>query len=60
MISINETVKKHKSIVPSILAGHALTGCDSVLKLSGIGKAKAISALKSVFLCIWKPSVIRS
>ena len=49
-ISINETVKKHKSIVPSILAVHALTGYDSVPKLCGIWKAKAINALKSVFL----------
>ena len=47
---LTETVKKHKSIVPSILAGHALTGCDSVRKLYGIGKTKAINALKSVSL----------
>ena len=52
-ISINKTVKKHKSIVPSILAAHALTGCDSVSKLYGIGKAKAISALKSVSLSVF-------
>ena len=52
-ISINETVQKHKSIVPPILAGHALTGCDSVPKLYGIGKAKAINALKSVSLSVF-------
>ena len=53
-ISINETDKKHKSIVPSILADHALTGCDSVPKLYGIGKVKAFNALKSVSLSVFE------
>ena len=51
-ISVSERVKKHKSIVPSILAAHALTGCDTVPKLYGTGKAKPISTLKSVPLCV--------
>ena len=33
MVSINEAVKTHKSIVTSILAAHALTRCDSIPKL---------------------------
>ena len=53
MISVNETVKKHESIAPSILASHALTGCDSVPKWYSIGKAKRISALKSVALSVF-------
>ena len=53
-ISINETDKKHKSIVRSILADHALTGCDSVPKSYGIGKAKAFNALKSVSLSVFE------
>ena len=52
-ISINKTVKKHKSIVLSILTAHTLTGCDSVPKYYGIEKAKAISALKSVPLSVF-------
>jgi len=32
----------HSDIVPSVLALHALTGCDSVAATYGIGKTKAI------------------
>ena len=53
-ISINEIVKKHKSIVPSILAAHPLTRYDSIPKLYGIGKAKAINTLKSVSLSLFR------
>ena len=52
-ISINESVKKHKSVVSFTLAAHVLRGCDSVPKLYGIGKAKAINALKSVSLSVF-------
>ena len=52
-ISINEAVTKHKSIVPSILDGRALKGCDSFPKLHAIGKAKAINSLKSVSLSVF-------
>ena len=49
-ILINEAVKKHKSIVPSMLDAHALVGCDSVPKLFGIAKIKVINALKFLYL----------
>ena len=52
-ISINKTVQMHKLIVPPILAGHALTRCDSVPKMYGIGKAKAINVLKPVSLSVF-------
>ena len=52
--SINEAIKKYKSVVPSILAAHALTGCDSVPKLYGIGKAEEINALKPVSLSVFE------
>ena len=46
VIDINETVKHikktHKGIMPNLLALHALTGCDSVSRLYGIGKRKAL------------------
>ena len=41
-INIKETVLKHASLVPSILAVHALSGCDSVAATYGIGKATAV------------------
>ena len=47
--SINEAIKKYKSVVPSILAAHALTGCDSVPKLYDIGKAELKPVSLSVF-----------
>ena len=30
VVSIGETVKHHESVVPYDLAGHAISGCDSV------------------------------
>ena len=53
MISINKTVKKHKSLVPSKIACHALTGCDSLPKFYGIRKTKATNSLKSVSLSVF-------
>ena len=46
VININETVKKHTNIASSILPAHALSGCDSVPQLFGIGKTKVITTLK--------------
>ena len=46
IISIKETVEKNKSIVPSLTALHAISGCDSVLRMFGIGKAKALSVTR--------------
>ena len=54
MIAINKTVKKHKSIIPSTPAAQTLTGVDSVSKWYGIGKAKVINKLKSVFLSVFR------
>jgi len=41
-IDIKETSRVHSDIVPSVLALHALTGCDLVAATYGIGKTKAI------------------
>ena len=46
IIDIGMTVRKHKDIVDSLIALHALSGCDSVPMMFGIGKGKALSALK--------------
>ena len=35
---IQATVKKNQDIVPKLLAAYGITGCDSVVRLHGIGK----------------------
>ena len=47
LIDINQTAKKHADIMPSIIAAHALSGCDSVPKMHFIGKKKAKNVLQS-------------
>ena len=46
LIDTDETAKKHVKIVPSLIGAHALSGCDSVPKLYGIGKKTVIEHLK--------------
>ena len=48
LININKSVHNNKEIIPSLIAMHALSGCDSVPMMFGIGKAKALKALKNV------------
>lgn len=45
-IDIKETAHRHANIVPSILALHALTGCDSVAATHGVGKVTAIAVAR--------------
>lgn len=45
VVDIGETAKKHAVIAPQLLAAHAITGCDTVAQLSGIGKITAIKTL---------------
>ncbi|KAG0702222.1 hypothetical protein GWK47_025151 [Chionoecetes opilio] len=47
VIDIQATVKKHQNIIPAILAGHALTGCDTVAACFGIGKGEMLKVLKT-------------
>ena len=46
LIIIRRTVEKNKEFAPSLIPLHALTGCDTVPMLYGIGKAKALAVLK--------------
>ena len=46
LIDINETAEKHAEIVRSLIGVHALSGCDSVPKLYGVGKKAVIKHLK--------------
>jgi 5'-3' exonuclease len=43
---VKETVCKHCTMIPEILALHALTGCDSVAASYGIGKKTAITVVQ--------------
>ena len=43
VINISHTAKKHQTIVPHLLAAHAISGCDTTALMYGIGKATAIN-----------------
>ena len=43
---IGATVEKHKSIISSLLAAYALSGCDSVCHYQDIGKKTVIKVLQ--------------
>ena len=50
IININETITQHRSIIPSLLPMHSLSGCDTVPKHFNIGKTTGIKVLiKSKF-----------
>ena len=45
-IDIEASVQAHSSIVPNLLAAHALSGCDTTPSYFGIGKAKVLKILR--------------
>ncbi|MES9884531.1 MAG: hypothetical protein ABW185_27110 [Sedimenticola sp.] len=47
VVDIPETVDKESEIVPHLLAAHAVSGCDTVSYLFGIGKGTVIKTLKA-------------
>ena len=51
VIDIDATVSKHKSIMPSLMAGHASTGNDTVCAHYDLGKQKLLKALQSGRFC---------
>ena len=44
--NIGESVRKHPEIMPFIIQAHAVSGCDSVCHLQGIGKATVVKVMK--------------
>jgi len=52
VIDMRATVEKHHDIIPSLLGGHAMSGCDTVAAWYGIGKGKMLKLLRkyAVFL----------
>ena len=47
VIDVNKVVEKHSKVMPNILAAHALTGCDTVSSLAGIGKTTVLKKLET-------------
>ena len=47
VLDVCAAVEKHKDVMPSLLAAHGITGCDTVGTYSGIGKGLAMKALRS-------------
>ena len=45
-IDIAATVQRHSAIIPQLLAAHALSGCDTVAKLSALGKSTVVKKLQ--------------
>ena len=45
--NISATAKEHAAIVPSLLAMHCLSGCDTVGPMYGIRKRKTSKVLRS-------------
>ena len=45
VVDIGKTVGKHKAIIPNLLAGHAITGCDTVPCMFRIGKISGLKVL---------------
>ena len=46
-VDIGETTVKRQAILTSLLAAHALKGCDTVARLTGIAKCKAFTQLEN-------------
>ena len=48
-VDISATVNKHSDIISQVLAVHAISGCDTVAAIYGVGKVTAISVAKKGF-----------
>ena len=46
VVDLKATVQKYERIIPSLLAGHALTGCDTVAACFGVGNGTMLKILK--------------
>lgn len=46
VIDIHATVDRHRDIIPFMLAGHPLTGCDTVGAHFGVGKGTLLKVLR--------------
>ena len=46
-IDIEGTLQEHHTIIPSLLAAHALSGCDTVASYYEVGKGKVLKVLRA-------------
>ena len=46
VIDVNAVVQQHASIIPNLLAVHALIGCDTTSSIAGVGMAMAFKRLE--------------
>lgn len=44
IISIKDTVKKHRVLIPGLLSAHTTLDCDTIPVYYGIGEKKAFNA----------------
>ena len=47
LVDTGATAKKHDTIIKQLPAAHALSGCDTVAQLFGIGKGTVLKILRS-------------
>ena len=47
VLDVGASASRHAAIIPYLLAAHALTGCDTVAYMFGIGKATMLKVLES-------------
>lgn len=47
VVDIDMTIQTNLSIMPGLLAAHALSGCDTVASLFGIGKGVVLKVLRA-------------
>lgn len=47
VIDVDATVQENLTIIPSLLAAHVLSGCDTVASYFGIGKGVVLKVLKA-------------
>ena len=50
VVDIGETVRRYPDVIPSLQAIHALTGCDSVCRMRGIGKKTGLKVAQKLKL----------
>ena len=47
VISVNDVISKHATIMPNLLSAHALTGCDTTFSFAGIGKVTVLKKMEA-------------
>ena len=61
VVRVSNVLKKHAAIIPNILAVHALTWCDSMSLMAGIGEAMVSQKVTVAFTYTqpWRPTCFK-